>query len=171
MLQSQPEKNDRGFSIPEVLAVIAIIIIIMALLLPSFLSTKQAAYRAKCANRLHQLHVAAKARAFANHDAANKSCDARVDMDDGATGEIQSVHFVDQTVAVPNHVGDREVDKGNPQNDECHDGGKLYPLGKGADNEGRCDGGKGHLEAGEYKFRYNHTIGEGGGGGINGHAR
>lgn len=48
----------RGFTIPEVLAVIALIIIILAMLLPTFQGTRHAAWRAECASNQHQIHIA-----------------------------------------------------------------------------------------------------------------
>ena len=47
-----------AFTIPEMLAVIAIIVIVIGLILPSLIGGKDAVHRAKCASRQHQLHVA-----------------------------------------------------------------------------------------------------------------
>lgn len=47
-----------GFTIPEVLAVVAIIIILLSILLPSLRGGKEAAWRAQCASNQHQIRQA-----------------------------------------------------------------------------------------------------------------
>jgi prepilin-type N-terminal cleavage/methylation domain-containing protein len=47
-----------GFSIPEMLAVVALIVIILALLLPALQSAREPAYAAICENNLHQIMMA-----------------------------------------------------------------------------------------------------------------
>jgi prepilin-type N-terminal cleavage/methylation domain-containing protein len=54
--------TQRGFSIPEMLAVVAIIVIILSILLPNLSKSKAAAYDVMCKNNLHQLHAAYTAR-------------------------------------------------------------------------------------------------------------
>lgn len=51
--------NRGGFTIPEMLAVIAIIIIILSLLMASLNSSKHSTRNAECANNLHQIGLAA----------------------------------------------------------------------------------------------------------------
>lgn len=48
----------RGFSIPEMLAAIAIIVILLSILLPRLLKSRDFAQTAVCQTRLHNLHVA-----------------------------------------------------------------------------------------------------------------
>lgn len=50
----------RAFTIPEVLTVIAIIIIILAMLLPSLGESRHGAWMAMCASNQHQCHIAMK---------------------------------------------------------------------------------------------------------------
>jgi len=50
--------HHRGFTVPEVLAVVAVITIILSILLPSLSKSKLAATDAICKNNLHQLHIA-----------------------------------------------------------------------------------------------------------------
>ncbi len=52
----------RGFSVPEVLAVVAIIVIVLSILLPNLTKSKAAANDVLCKNNLHQLHAAYTAR-------------------------------------------------------------------------------------------------------------
>ena len=47
--------NDNGFTVPELLAVVALISILIAMLLPSMVRSKEIARRAVCASNLHQL--------------------------------------------------------------------------------------------------------------------
>ena len=55
-----------AFSVPELLAVIAIIIIIISLLLPNLNSSKEVARRSICLSQLHQHMVAAKSYSIDN---------------------------------------------------------------------------------------------------------
>jgi len=59
---SEPSDRRRtaGFSIPEVLAVVAVIVIILSILLPSLGQGREAAWRAHCASNQHQVHIAMK---------------------------------------------------------------------------------------------------------------
>src|SRR5690349_6036175 len=52
----------RGFTVPEVLAVVAIIVIVMSILLPNLSKSKASAHDVMCKNNLHQLHGAYSAR-------------------------------------------------------------------------------------------------------------
>lgn len=52
----------RGFTIPEMLAVVAIIVIVLSILLPSFAKTKLVTHDALCKNNLHQIHMAYTSR-------------------------------------------------------------------------------------------------------------
>lgn len=50
----------RGFTLPEMLAVVAIVVIILSLLLPSIRRAREIARRAVCSSNLHQLNLAAR---------------------------------------------------------------------------------------------------------------
>jgi hypothetical protein len=56
-----------------------------------------------------------------NENCADKTGDAGIDVNDRAAGEIERRDAAgmgageDQAVGVPHHVGDREVDEGDPQ--------------------------------------------------------
>ncbi len=54
--------NRKAFTIPEVLAVIAIIAIIISILLPAFKKSKRNVYTTICQTNLHQMHVAFASR-------------------------------------------------------------------------------------------------------------
>ncbi len=107
-------------------------------------------------------HVTAEAGALADHDAADEAGDPGIDVHDGAAGEVDRAEAVDQasrraigarTTPEPDHVGDREVDEGEPQDGEEDDGGELDALGEGTDDQAGGDGREGHLEADEHQFR------------------
>ncbi|MEX2214812.1 MAG: prepilin-type N-terminal cleavage/methylation domain-containing protein [Phycisphaeraceae bacterium] len=55
------KKSQRAFTVPEMLAVIAIILILLSLLLPSMGKSREAAISAKCQSNQHQIHIAMKA--------------------------------------------------------------------------------------------------------------
>ncbi len=50
----------RGFTVPEMLAVAAIVVIIISLLLPSLSRAREMGRRAVCSSNLHQLNLAAR---------------------------------------------------------------------------------------------------------------
>ena len=60
----------------------------------------------------------------------------------------------EQTIAVPHHVGDREVDERHPENREEDNRGEFDPFGKRADDQGRRNRGEGHLEGDEDVLGY-----------------
>ena len=96
------------------------------------------------------------ADALADHERADQAGDAGVDVHHGAAGEVDRAEGEDQagriahrrsgTAPEPDHVGDREVDEGDPERDEEEHGGEFDPLGEGADDQRRRDAGEGHLE-------------------------
>jgi hypothetical protein len=59
-------------------------------------------------------------------------------------------------------VGHREVDEGQPEHREQHEGREAHPLREGADDEGRRDHREGHLEADVDVFRDHDAVREGG---------
>ncbi len=61
VLGSSHSSTRRAFTLPEMLAVIALIVIVIALLLPAFGKSKDAAWDAECRNNLHQTGLAIKA--------------------------------------------------------------------------------------------------------------
>jgi prepilin-type N-terminal cleavage/methylation domain-containing protein len=64
---AHPQDHGRGFSLIEVLVVIAILAILMALLLPSLRAAREQADRTKCAAQLHALGLAFQLYANANN--------------------------------------------------------------------------------------------------------
>lgn len=50
----------RGFTVPELLAVVAIIVILLSILMPSLGQGREGAWRAQCASNQHQIHIALK---------------------------------------------------------------------------------------------------------------
>lgn len=51
----------RGFTVPEMLAVVAIIVIVLSILLPSLSSSRESTKNATCSNNQHQIGIAFKA--------------------------------------------------------------------------------------------------------------
>jgi prepilin-type N-terminal cleavage/methylation domain-containing protein len=75
-------KRHYGFTLTELLVVIAVISVLIALLLPAVQAAREAARRAQCANNLKQLGVA-----IANDESANKCLPISVVYAvDGASG-------------------------------------------------------------------------------------
>ncbi len=56
-----PSPCPGGFTVPEVLAVVAIITIILSILLPSFTGSRWEANKAKCGGQMRQISIAARA--------------------------------------------------------------------------------------------------------------
>ncbi len=56
--------------------------------------------------------------ALADHDRADQAGDAGIDVNDRAAGEVERAEPEEVAVGVPDHVGDREVDEGDPEHDE-----------------------------------------------------
>lgn len=57
---------NRAFTVPEMLAVVAVIVILLSLLLPSIVKARQAAERSVCGSNLHQLSMANRLYAMEN---------------------------------------------------------------------------------------------------------
>ena len=67
-----------------------------------------------------------------------------------------------RTRPVPDHVRDREIDDGDPENDEHDQGRETDALCNRTDDQGRRDAGEGHLERHIGEFRNDNTVREGG---------
>jgi prepilin-type N-terminal cleavage/methylation domain-containing protein len=74
----------RGFSLVELLVVVAIIALLIAILLPSLGKAREAARRAACCSNLHQLSVATLLYAEGNDGWAPNSSDSMVENYDAA---------------------------------------------------------------------------------------
>jgi hypothetical protein len=62
--------------------------------------------------------VLAEADALADHQAADQRRDPGVDVDDRAAGKVDGALDEEIAVRVPDHVGDREVGEGAPEDRE-----------------------------------------------------
>jgi hypothetical protein len=89
--------------------------------------------------RRHQFLLVADA--LAEDDGADEGRDAGVDVDDGAAGEVQRAPAEDQAgrgviaAQVPDHVRDRVIDDGEPDDGEDHERGEFHPLDEPADDQ------------------------------------
>ncbi|MHC2482419.1 hypothetical protein ACVIKP_004210 [Rhizobium leguminosarum] len=110
------------------------------------------------------------ARALAEHDGADEARNTGIDVNDRAAGEVDCAIGEDQagrrsvgarTAPEPDHVCHREVDEGNPEHDEEHDGRELDAFGECADDQAGRDAGEGHLEHDEGVFRNGDALREG----------
>lgn len=61
-------RTRKGFTLPEMLAVIAIIMIVISLLLPAFKKSRRSVYTTICQTNLHQIHIA-----FTNRKAESRT--------------------------------------------------------------------------------------------------
>ena len=67
MGHSQPNQNDRAFTLIELLIVVSVISIIMGLLLPALAASRNTARRVLCASNLHTAMTGVADYAFDNH--------------------------------------------------------------------------------------------------------
>ncbi len=136
------------------------------------------------------------AEALAEHQGADESSDTRVDVHDGAAGEVEGTPLEGEAGVglhgrerffglglggsggglgdflgcigeriragpVPDHMSNGEIDKGDPQADEQHQGGEFHALRETADDQRRRDAGKGHLEADVNELGDDYAVREG----------
>ena len=85
--------HPRAFTVPELLAVIAIVLILIALLLPNLNSSREVARRAICMSQMHQHMVAAKA--YANE---HKRLLPAMYEDETINGKKEKYHYGDRLV-------------------------------------------------------------------------
>ncbi len=104
--------------------------------------------------------------ALAHDQTGHETCDTRVDVDHRAARKVQDAPVPQQTaIAAPYHVGNRQIDHGQPYSAEQQQGRELHALGKSAHNQRRSNDGKRHLKGNKDRF------GNGSNQAIPGHSR
>lgn len=106
-------RHCRAFTIPEMLAVVAIIFIVLSMLLPSLNKSRDSAKSAMCANNLHQLHMA-----YINRN---------VDVKGGSAQKISPYTW--QTHLLPYANKDNRIFFCSSQADGVLSGGDSYATG------------------------------------------
>ena len=83
---------------------------------------------------------------LADHERGNQSRDGRVDVHHGAAREVERACRGKVAAGTPYHVGDRCIDRHDPDGEEDHRGGELYAVGRAAEDDHGRDDRKGELE-------------------------
>ena len=95
------------------------------------------------------------------HVGTDQACDTRVDVYNRTTCEVQRTFVEQVATAAPNHVGNGQIGKREPEYAESQHRGKLHALCKRADDQGASNACKRRLECDEYVLGNLHVIGEG----------
>jgi hypothetical protein len=93
------------------------------------------------------------APALADHGDEHEGGDAGVDVDGGATGEVERAPLEQPALRAEHPVGEGRVHEQGPQADEQHPGLELQPVGGRPRDQRRRDDGEHHLEGEEQDRR------------------
>ena len=84
---------------------------------------------------------------LAQDQSGDETSDAGIDMHHCTACEVEHAPIPHQSpVAAPDHMGNRQIDDGEPDRHKPEQRRELHSLGEGADNQRRGNDGKGHLE-------------------------
>ena len=108
--------------------------------------------------------LGAVAQALAEHARGDQACDAAVDVDHRAAGEVEGAERPDPAAGTPHPVRDRRVDDDPPEPREPEHRRKPHPVGEGAADQRRGDDREGHLE------RHEDALGDRAGQRVDAHA-
>ena len=90
-------------------------------------------------------------RATAKEQGPGESSHTRGRMYHYPSGEVMDMHQGEEPLGMPGAMGQRTVDKDDPENHEEQVARETHSLGKRASDERRGDDGKLHLEQGEQR--------------------
>ena len=138
--------------------------------------------------RVRRHRFAAQANTLADDVGTHQAGDRGIDVDHGAACEVERA-FLEQpardsgrlfsgsgigerirTRPEPDHVRDRQIREGEPQDHEQHHGRELDALGEGADDQAAGDRCEGRLEARKHQLGDVDALAEGRARGFDGHA-